>query len=415
MKYFLLYILTTGIYIQNIVADNPPVRLTCIVDSSYTQTSQWVYWFTLIDNEFEIADSCFIQKGQKTFHLQSTLKDDYPMNWLTFSEAGPKQLNLVLIPGEDVTIYVGTDLSSFPKTEGSIGTKEEYELGLKIKHIHKNKERLELLLATTPESSLQKQIIDSLSYYQRQLFPNAYIDFLRTTQSGANYASKLYFIGAKGMVPREQIDSLEKVMLQRFPNSKSVQKYFDNSPSLPATEHSDQIFSKYNSLIRIHIPETPSKTDVFGTTGKGEYAIGTKVADIILDAIDGKKQRLSEIKSKYILIDFWASWCGPCCRGYSDLLKIQEKYPKELSIYAISIDSDHKSWQDAVERLDPKHLLTHVRAISGSEESKILGKQYGISAIPANFLLDESRKIIAINILGVELENKISQIIETQN
>ena len=330
-------------------------------------------------------------------------------------EAGPKQLNLVLIPGEDVTIYVGTDLFWFPKTEGSIGTKEQYELDLKIKHIHENKERLESSLATTPENSLQKQIIDSLSYYKRQLFPNIYINFLRTTQSGANYVSKLSFIGAKGMVLSEQIDSLEKVMLQRFPNSKSVQKYFDNSPSLPATEHSDQIFSKYNGLIRMHIPETPSKTDVFGTTGKGEYAIGTKVADIILDAIDGKKQRLSEIKSKYILIDFWASWCGPCCRGYSDLLKIQEKYPKELSIYAISIDSDHKSWQDAVERLDPKHLLTHVRAIPGSEESKILGKQYGISAIPANFLLDESRKIIAINILGVELENKISQIIETQN
>lgn len=400
---------------NNIHADNGPVKLTCIVDSSCTQVPQWVYWFTLHDNEYEIADSCFIEKGQSIFHLQYDLPDDYRLHWLTFSKTLPKELDLVLAPGEDVTIYVKPCMGGYPETEGSIGTKEEYEQTLKIKEIHNNRRRLEGLLAVTIEDSLQKQIIDSISYYQTEAFTKVYLDCLRTAQSGAVYASALSFMKDTGMIPQEQVDSLEKVMFQRFPDSKYVKECFDPSPVPPATPHSERVRKKYEVLAGFNIPETPQKTDGFGTSGKGEYTIGTKVADIILDGIAGKQQRLSDIKSKYVLIDFWASWCGPCCRAYPDLLKMQEKYAKELCIYAISIDDNQEAWQNAVERLDPKHLLMHVRAIPGSEEGKALDKQYGILAIPTNFLLDENRKIVAKNLLGDELEKKLSEIIEVQD
>lgn len=417
MKYSLLYIFMAFICCShnNIYADNGPVKLTCIVDSSCTQVPQWVYWFTLHDNEYEIADSCFIERGQKIVHLQCDLKDDYALHWLTFSKAGPKELALTLAPGEDVTIYVKSCSGGFPESKGSVGTKEDYEQTLKIKEIHNNRNRLEASLAIATEDSLQKQIIDSISYYQKEAFTKVYLDCLRTSQSGAVYASTLSYMKDTGMIPREQADSLEKVMFQRFPDSEYVRQRFDPSPVPPATPRSIQVLNKYNALIGFHIPNTPRKTDGFGTSGKGEYTIGTKVADIILDGIAGEKQQLSDIKSKYILIDFWASWCGPCCRAYPDLLKMQEKYEKVLCVYAISIDDNQRFWQDAVERLDSKHLLIHVRAIPGSEVGKALDKQYGILAIPTNFLLDEERKIVAMNLLGDELEKKLSQIMETKD
>lgn len=416
MKHFLFHILFAFILCSyNIYADNGSVKLTCIVDSSCTQVSQWVYWFTLHGSEYEIADSCFIEKGQKAFYLQYDLQDDYPLHWLTFSKVGPKQLFLVLSPGEDVTIFVKNCVIGYPKAEGSVGTKEEYEKSLKIREVHENKKRLEKLLAITTEDTLQKQIIDSISYYQTEAFIKVYLDCLRTSQSGAVCASALSFMKDTGMIPREQVDSLEKVLFRRFPDSKFVKECFYPSPVSPATPHSKQVLQKYEVLAGINIRKTSRKKDGFGTSGKGEYTIGTKVANIILDGIDGKKQRLSDVKSKYILIDFWASWCGPCCRAYPDLLKIQEKYPKDLCIYAISIDDNQGAWQNAVARLDPKHLLIHVRAISGSEEGKALDKQYGILAIPTNFLLNEERKIVAKNLSGAELEKKMSQIIKVKD
>lgn len=414
-KLFLTNLLfITMIFKLTATVNNGPVKLTCIVDSIYTQEPQWVYWFSLDENQCEIADSCFLEKNQKTFHMQYHLENDYSGNWLTFTKAGPKQMWLSLAPKENVTVYIN-NLSFFPKTEGSIGTREEYEFGLKIKQIHGKTREFQELLANPANDSLQKNIMDSLSYYQKQLSHDVYLDFLRTCRSSHNFVSQLKFIKDSGKISREQADSLENIMLERFPHSRSVEMYFDNSPSAPATKESERNYKRYEDIVW-GPKNTPTKhkekSNFLGPKTKAEYSIGSKIANIKLEAIDGKKKEIYNSKEEYILIDFWASWCGPCIRCYPDLLKTKKKYKKELSIYAISIDGNEDTWKKAVERLDPDSLLIHVRVAPGSKQGKILNKQYAISRIPANFLLDKDRKIIAVDLYDDDLEKKMSELIQ---
>ena len=90
------------------------------------------------------------------------------------------------------------------------------------------------------------------------------------------------------------------------------------------------------------------------------------------------------------------------------MLEVRTKYKDLLNIYAISIDESETLWKKAVARLDPEQLFIHVNATPGTAEAKILGNLFGVTRLPANFLLDENRKIIAVDLRGEDLKNTIN-------
>jgi len=125
----------------------------------------------------------------------------------------------------------------------------------------------------------------------------------------------------------------------------------------------------------------------------------------------GKTVSLSDFKGKYVFVDFWASWCHPCRVENPNVLKAYNAYlSKNFTVVGISIDfeKEHKKWINAIreDKMPWTQLLSPANIDGGAMKS------YGIRAIPSNFLIDPNGIIVAKNLHGKELQQKLSELLD---
>lgn len=145
----------------------------------------------------------------------------------------------------------------------------------------------------------------------------------------------------------------------------------------------------------------------------GGVAIGKTAPDIIQASPGGKPLALSELRGKYVLIDFWASWCRPCRYENPNVVKTYKAYKdKGFDIYSVSLDKDKGRWIKAIEE-DNLVWNSHVSDLQGW--SNAAARLYGVGSIPATFLIDPEGVVIARNLRGPALEQKLAEIFAANN
>ena len=252
-------------------------------------------------------------------------------------------------------------------------------------------------------------------------------DFAKLTQQEQSYDSRLNplydaYTSAKKSGDKQalnkaetEIDAIDSEMRETVYGT-----YVKNNPKSPVALYALKQYAGYEinpdkveplfTSLPASTQQLPSavsfknQIDIAKKTGIGRYAMDFTQNDTLDHPV-----ALSSFKGKYVLIDFWASWCGPCRAENPNVVNTFNKYKdKNFTILSVSLDrpGQKERWLKAIH--DDRLTWTHVSDLKYWNNE--VAKQYGIQAIPQNLLLDPDGKIIAKNLRGDELDQKLGEV-----
>lgn len=419
------------------------LRIVGLVDNMPQVDNRKAYLFITYDNQASILDSCIIHQGK--FELKGFLPYD-EVSAEVIIEQVPASSGPIIVSQNETVHFVFHPLGQMkrPKVSGAKSHEELYNI--LNNSDTKNRNRLAVILRSLSKMDPKfEQLKDSLDYYNAQQ-KNRYEELLHQTKSGFN-AIYAFFCLMPHLSEYEQ-QKIKQYIVTTFPNNVNLsmitgttntgnpipestldsKKAFNfyartigdlppfpeiemNTSSVLRNNDTNQVISKSGNEKVVILERTSGRNN---NQGSKIYRLNDVVSDFSLPSIkDSQNLQLSDLKSDYVLIDFWASWCAPCLTEIPYLKTALEKSEDKLSIFSISIDQNLYQWENAIVK-NEMQMFAHAILRKDHPQFNELKRLFDIQTIPINFLLDRNRRVIAINLRGEELQKTLRQLLSEE-
>lgn len=270
------------------------------------------------------------------------------------------------------------------KSELNDGTKAIYSWIEESGAINKKAESLKA--SFSQQEMTQNMLIDSLNVLQQ--------DFIAAAKSFIEkHKNSVVALSALQIINPVQEMELYKNLLENIEKTSPNSAYVSNLKTTIKKAEEQAILQKAEDEKNARLEEI--------------LGIGKPAPEIALNTPKGNIAKLSDLRGKVVLIDFWASWCKPCRAENPNVVRLYNKYNKKgFEVYSVSLDKTKNAWVNAIKA--DNLTWTHVSDLQFWNSAA--AQLYGVNSIPATFLIDKEGNIIAKNLRGAGLEQKLEEI-----
>lgn len=282
-------------------------------------------------------------------------------------------VNVIIRKNSNFKLYGdGAQLTKFSNIVGSDESSNLHKFAVKLDAWNKRKDSAVVIVKQDPTQS-ERVNADMQHHYVE--FQNEFKSFINENQGSPALIAALGAIDATNDFA--SYESLVTQLISAFPQSPSVQAIADNYRRMKAEKDEANIFA----------PGKPAPD----------------FTELMLDR--QTTMSLSDLKGKLVLLDFWASWCGPCRKENPNVVRLYEHYKdKGFTVMSVSLDDNLERWKMAIEQ-DQLSWPNHVSDLK--KWSSAAAKIYQVRGIPFTVLIDEEGNIVATNLRGVQLEEAL--------